>query len=693
MDLSIIIVTHNSASVIVRCLQSIQKNPPSCSYEVVVVDNASRDGTVEKVKKSFPDVSVISNESNLGYSRGVNQGISFSNGKWILILNPDIEVNPGSIDSLIEFMERTPDTGIAASKLVYPDGTLQHSCRRFYTLSALILRRTFLGKIFPNARPLREHLMLDYDHEKPRKVDWVIGACMMVRREALNNVGKMDERFFLYFEDLDWCYRMAKHGWAVYYVPQSVMVHRYERSSARAIINRPLIIHLLSMLRYAEKWNGLFYLLRKNRTLIKTLTLIIADLMAVNLSFFAAYFLRDLLQPLFVYRLYPISWYLFFIIFYNIIFIFTFSVNGLYQVHRETPASREFFSVAKAVTLGLVILMAASYTSKVRIYSRAVIFGQGAISVAVVFLLRQLIRFLHRALVSASFDLRRVLLVGDRDKVDKFLLEKSYGKDIGIEAVGFIGDGENSLGSIDSLPQFVEKFKVQGIVIIDPEYVKDTLKQFVPYLKSRSIHVSIVSPLAELLGTDGRVEESFGSYIFSLEQSFTQKVEIVLKRLLDFIFALILLPVSIVVFLLMKIAFLIMRKRTVEDERIGFKGTAVKITMVRGDDSREAMCLFDWRTFVYIISGRLSFVGPPPAYESWYNRFRYLYQAVRPGITGRWRRVEQGSPEEALEREQRGLLEWSLGNDLLILISTLPILITSRCPDWFYKKETDSAEG
>jgi len=358
MDLSIIIITYNSRLPIERCLASLEAHEPACTYETIVIDNASVDGTAGEVARRFPRVRVVANGENFGYSRAVNQGIRLSSGRAILIINPDIIVQDGSVDRLMEFMDAHADAGVVGSKLVYQDGRIQPSCRSFYTVSALLYRRTFLGKLFPRAKPLREHLMLDYDHETPRAVDWLIGACMLVRREALAKVGAMDERFFLYFEDIDWCYRMKHHGWSVYYVPASVMVHTYERSSARSILRKPFLFHMLSLLRYYEKWNRFFYAARRNRGAIKASVLVTSDLLALNVSFLAAYFIRDQLQPLFINNLYPVGWYGFFIVFYNLVFFIAFLAGGLYRVRRETPFAEEFIRVVRSVALGLVVLMA-----------------------------------------------------------------------------------------------------------------------------------------------------------------------------------------------------------------------------------------------------------------------------------------------------------------------------------------------
>ena len=438
MDLSIVIVTYNSRIPVERCLASLERHPASASAETIVVDNASSDGAAAMVRERFPGVRVIANAQNRGYSRGVNQGIRSSAGRLILILNPDIVVGEGSIDRLTAFMADHPDTGIAGAKLVYPDGTLQYSARAFYTLSALLYRRTVLGRIFPRAKPIRDHLLMDDDHTVSREVDWVIGACMLVRRAALERVGEMDERFFLYFEDLDWCYRMKQHGWKVRYVPDAVMVHTYERSSARSVFRKPFIIHLLSLLRYFEKWNRVFYFLRRNRGAVKAAVLASGDIAAFNAAFFAAYYARALAQPLFSRELYPVSWYGSFIGFYNLIFVLTFFAFGLYRVRRETPPEEEIVRVARAVFLGPVILLAATYVSRVRIYSRVVVIAHSALALAASALVRRAIRAAHGVLVRARFDLKRVLIVGTRQEA-MVLSERFAGiPEMGIDVVGHV---------------------------------------------------------------------------------------------------------------------------------------------------------------------------------------------------------------------------------------------------------------
>ena len=686
MDLSIVIVTHNSLPQVLRCIESIRDHPCSCSYEVIVVDNASSDGCTESLKENFDDIRVIANTDNKGYSRGVNQGIRFSSGRFILVLNPDIEVGEGSIDGLLEFMKKTPDAGIAGSKLVYPDGTLQYSCRSFYTFGALVLRRSFLGRLFPRAKALREHLMLDYDHLEPRKVDWLIGACMMVRREAVEDVGIMDERFFLYFEDLDWCYRMSKQGWNVYYVPSSVMVHKYERSSARKIMNKPFLFHLLSMLRYYEKWNRVAYFFRKNRNVFKSLGLAVSDLIAVNIAFILAYYLRGLAQPLFVNSLYPLSWYGSFIIFYNIIFFFTFSFLGLYRVHRETPAEKEFFQITKAVFLGLVLLMAATYTSRVRIYSRAVIFGQAIISLGLVALFRQSIRLLHKELVSASFDLKRVLVLGSAEEVSRLASRTGA---LGIDIVGVVNESDESLGPIDRVEELLDEFRIQEIIVMPSFTESQRLLRTILRLKGKMVQIKVISDLAGVLGSGVSIEEIDGIDLFSLEFGFTMKFERFLKRSLDIFVAILAVPFSLLLVPIIKTLARSRGLKPVVEGRTAFKGEEIQWVGLVDGDGNYRFTLIDYHILACILAGKLSFVGPPPVYGEMYEKDRFLLDTVKPGITGRWRLVRQEVFDEVVDQEISYLRNWSFGNDLLIFLKSFFMLKRAAYPAWFYTKESE----
>jgi len=219
-DLSVVIVNWNMKDYLLRCLGSVFRTARRDSREVIVVDNGSQDGSVKEVKESFPNIRLIANEENRGFAKATNQGIKHSSERYLLLLNPDTEVKEDSIERLVAFMDTHPDTGITGVQLLNGDGSKQNSIANFPSLATELLNKSLLRWVFPKKFPGKESV-----YPGPIEVDSVIGACMLTRREAIEQVGILDEDYFLFFEETDWCYRMKKAGWKVFHVPQSEVVH------------------------------------------------------------------------------------------------------------------------------------------------------------------------------------------------------------------------------------------------------------------------------------------------------------------------------------------------------------------------------------------------------------------------------------------------------------------------------------
>jgi GT2 family glycosyltransferase len=231
MNLSIIIVNYKSKDKTAKCLESLEKAEwGGLSYEIIVVDNASGDNLLF-LKKAHPEIKIIQSEKNLGMGGGNNLGIKNSSGEFILILNPDTEVKSGAVLKLFNYLKRNESAGIVGPKLLNPDGSLQYSCLRFPKILTPLLRRTFLGKIF--YKSLDKFLMKDFNHNETRGVDWLMGSCLLVRRELLDVSGRLfDERFFMYFEDTELCRRARRFGWKSVYLPEAEVFHDHARASA-----------------------------------------------------------------------------------------------------------------------------------------------------------------------------------------------------------------------------------------------------------------------------------------------------------------------------------------------------------------------------------------------------------------------------------------------------------------------------
>jgi hypothetical protein len=224
-----IVVTYDSAAWIRDCLAALAGIP------TIVVDNASRDDTVEIVSSEFPSVRVIARPDNGGFAVAVNEGCRAAPDEDILLVNPDLVVRAGSVDRLADYLGAHPGVAIAVPRLVYPDGSPQASIRTYPSPLTMLARRSPLGRTTVGRRVLRRHLRLDDPPVAAGPVHWALGAAMLVRRDAIRAVGGMDERIFLYGEDLDWCYRMWQHGWEVHVIPDAVMEHAYERQSRRTL--------------------------------------------------------------------------------------------------------------------------------------------------------------------------------------------------------------------------------------------------------------------------------------------------------------------------------------------------------------------------------------------------------------------------------------------------------------------------
>lgn len=224
-----IVVTYRSAGWIRDCLQSLRGVP------TIVVDNAGGDETVAIVRADFPEIRLIERTTNGGFAVAVNQGCRAAPDDDILLANPDLVALPGSVAALGAYLGAHPRVGIVVPRLVYPDGTPQASIRTWPSPLTMLARRSPLGRTRVGRGILRRHLRLDDPPTIAGPVHWGLGAAMLVRREAIGTVGGMDERIFLYGEDLDWCYRMWQAGWEVHVEPAAVMEHAYERQSRRTL--------------------------------------------------------------------------------------------------------------------------------------------------------------------------------------------------------------------------------------------------------------------------------------------------------------------------------------------------------------------------------------------------------------------------------------------------------------------------
>jgi len=253
-DLTIIIVNYNSGNLLRECLQSIFNSRTRCSCRIHVVDNCSSDGSPEMLKKHFPQVILTRNARNVGFGRAHNQVLgSVRDTRSFLALNPDIVATPGSLEFLYTYMEAHPRVGICGCKLLNPDMSLQYSCRTWPDPVTILLRGLKVESLFPNGRRFLDYYMRDWDHETITEVDWVLGSCMMIRREVFSRVEPFDESFFMYYEDVDLAMRTWQAGWKVVYIPDVYMIHHHKQESHSWKSPRVRFQHIRSAIHFFHK--------------------------------------------------------------------------------------------------------------------------------------------------------------------------------------------------------------------------------------------------------------------------------------------------------------------------------------------------------------------------------------------------------------------------------------------------------
>jgi GT2 family glycosyltransferase len=261
-ELSVIVTSYKNPELLRLCLESLKKNDVGLSYEIIVCDSATEEATEILMREEFPEVKFFPFLENVGLARLLEKAIASSTGAYILYMNGDIVVTPGSVGKLLDYLKEHPDIGLVGPKLLNFNGTFQYSCFRFYKPITILYRRTFLKHLPFAKRHLDWFLMKEFDHQDSKEVDWIMGSVLLMSRKAVDRVGSMDTAFFMYMEDVDWCRRFWEAGYKVVYYPHSEMFHYHGKGSARGgffrslLFNRLTWYHIKSAIRYFWKYLG-----------------------------------------------------------------------------------------------------------------------------------------------------------------------------------------------------------------------------------------------------------------------------------------------------------------------------------------------------------------------------------------------------------------------------------------------------
>lgn len=684
MDLALILVSFHSGDPLRRFFASLAAHPIAAPHRVVVVDNAPGDGVGEWLAREHPEVLVVPMDRNVGYAGAVNAGLAATDTPFALVINPDVELTDDGVDRALDYIRQRPQVGLVGARLLNADGSPQRSARRFYTASSILLRRTPLGRFFPDHPELRRHLMLDDDLEQPGPVDWVMGAWMLVRREAVDAVGPMDDRFFLYFEDVDWCYRMWERGYEVHWFPDAAFVHQYQRSSGR--LGRSLVHHARSFLSFYDKWGALVYVARRLRGAWETASAVAGDLAVLNLAFLAAFYTRRALAPWFSERLFDLVDYWPIIVFTNVVSLITLPLLGRYGA----PASRRrwtrWIDAARAALLVGLIVMAGAYLYHTQTFSRAVVLfflPYYLVGLEWMRLLRE--RILGGGRGSAGH-VDRVLVLGTGAGAEALATDLDARE--GVVVAGHIADaprpGLRVLGGPGYAHEVIDRYRIHEVVVSGQDDADETGQALAKEIAALGTPVLLAHPWAELASGRETVVHRHGMAFWEVRSPAACAQPAWAKPLLDRPIALLLCGLSLPGFVLCWLLgrpLGLVRSRPVE--RLGLRRGRLRWReLVWRRSGRPLWGLVQLPLFLQVLLGRLSLVGPYPlplGLEEELGPVQRLRFAVKPGLSGFWQHhLESTSLTELTHDDLDYMEQWSMTLDLDLFLSSLPQLIGSR---------------
>lgn len=617
MELSIIIVNYNVKEFLQNLLHSLQKSLTHISHEIIIVDNASNDGSVEFIRSKFPETILIENQSNVGFSKANNLGLKIAKGKFILLINPDTIVREDTISRMIEFLDSNPEIGLAGCKILNPDGTLQLACRRSFPGPwTSFCKVTGLSALFPKSKLFAKYNLTYLDENETWEVDAISGSFMMMKREVYEKVGGFDEQFFMYGEDLDLCYRVQKNGYKVYYYPETQIIHYKGESTKRSSLDETKYfydaMHLFVkkhfstfylveiILRSAIAFRKFFAFLGRKKV---ALSAILIDITFFNLSLILSekFYLKFTTWNGFPENSYPLI-----LIIPAAIHIFVALLIGAYQ--------KNTLSVLRnlgAAVISFIIISSLTFFFKQYAYSRAVLIITYLLFLFLSSLIRIVLKLFFKVGLEFPSSRKRTLIVGTNKSAlaianklqNKFIddhiiqglisySQRDVGKDI---------NGYEIVGTLDNIGKIITQKKINEVIFSSDELSYNKMMMVVANNKNEGVDFKLVGSNLDFLVGKASVSVLEDIPLFDLNLNISNSTSRFLKMLMDYSLA------SVALIFIYPLIYLI--------TKLSKKKT-------------------DFRKFILsipsIFTGKVSLVGPrQPSTES------ALFLGKR-GLTGLW---------------------------------------------------------
>ncbi len=553
VELSIIIVNYNVKEFLENALISIKKATEGINAEIFVVDNASEDGSVEMVKQKFPEVKLIANDRNLGFAKANNQALKLAQGKYILLINPDTVVQEDTFKVLISFLESNPDCGMVGCKILNPDGTLQLACRRsFPTPWVAFTKMLGLSSLFPKSKIFARYNLTYLDPEQVTEVDAVSGSFMMIRREVYEQVGGLDEDFFMYGEDIDWCYRIKKAGWKIYYVPHTQIIHFKGESTKRSNIDEIRIFYdamkifvkkhykefalLGVILRVGILFRGLIAMFGK---FFKNYWEMLVDLVVVVFSFFVGEFVR--FGQIFALPKYAYPEVL---IVPPLIVLFSLYSFGVYTNRK--------FSIGYSligVWFSSLILSSLTFFLKQYAFSRMIVLVMTLINTFLIPGWRLTLRILGRIpFVNIRIVAKRVLIVGAGNSVIS-LIRKLKGRtsenikivgvvDYDLKRVGQKINGVEIIGSISAIEKIIREEKINDVIFLSDEIPYSEILSIISRIKDKSVNFKLALVGSDLILSKASIDSLDDIPVLDIDYNVNRFLNRFSKRIFDIVLSL-----------------------------------------------------------------------------------------------------------------------------------------------------------
>ena len=699
-DISVIIVSYNVRDFLQQCLHSLEKAGEGLSMEIIVVDNASADGSAEMIRRQFHRVRLIENSDNRGFSRANNQAMRIAEGRYLLLINPDTLAREDTLSSLMAFMEAHPRAGAAGCKILNPDGTLQLSCRRSFPTPWVALSKILgLSRLFPNSRLFGRYNLTYLDPDRTAPVDALSGSFLFLRRQAIEEMGLFDEEYFMYGEDLDLCYRIKKASWEIYYVPDTQIIHYKGKSTESS--TSTVIDFYRAMYIFVKKHLRSRYLFFLHWFLVLGITLraalsfagqflrrsfpVIVDGVLINAALLAAILLRfGEFIPL------PPFWsFSSYVLIHGVctfVWLISFWALGLYDRKRDS-LPQAFW----AVTLGFLLISTLTYFKKEYAFSRIVILTSYLLNLILIIGWRGLLRMLAQMGMGQSLTFRRAVVVG-ADQAGESIVQRLRGRlDLGSRVVGFVrsrpGEGPDSLsglpvlGTMKDLAALVERHQIDEIIVTSSSQSYANILELVSACAASQARVKLVPSPYEVMIGGAQIDHIDDIPLVEIRYRPLLPWNRAVKRISDVSIAGLMLILTAVPAGLWTVLRRLHPQRYYTLVRaVGGKGRLSIAWTTRHIEGRPSgrrdwfrrfhyrWGLEKWSLLVAVIRGRISLVGPRP------RDFPGQRAAVvKPGITGfvQIHQDEHLTSEEIDELEIYYLRNQSLMIDLQILWSSL----------------------